>query len=176
MSRLCIEVLTGVLRPLKKKSNIKKATVLWWLNEVVANEVGANHWMDLRCFIPFMPFETRCYPNHVVIYLFSSKCRRDVYVQSGNYCGTLGGLGGAGSVKIYLTFPTLSRLRSIGLAQLKTARQPMSRAIIFLPKDITAPSKCPSYISALNGRICLLVANVAYLINVRVSLHNRHWT
>ena len=36
--------------------------------------MGANHWMDLRCFIPSMPFETEWYPNHVVICLFSSKC------------------------------------------------------------------------------------------------------
>ena len=43
MSRLCIEVLTGVMRPLKKKSSIKKATVLRWLNEVEAIEVVADH-------------------------------------------------------------------------------------------------------------------------------------
>ena len=65
--------------------------------------------------------------------ILKPKDRQDSYLQSGVCCGALGDLEGAESLKIYLTFPTLSRLRSIGLAQLMTARRPISRAIIFLP-------------------------------------------
>lgn len=106
-------------------------------------------------------------------YLFSSEWRRRSYVQSGSCCGTLGDLGGAGSVKINLTFPTLSRLRSIGLAQLKTASRPMSRAIIYLPKHITAPSELPILYFSRNSHLCQLLVDVAYLIYLRVSWYKK---